>query len=84
MSKKVFFYMILDLVGVGITLLVRRFILSALGIVSISWLHSGLVLIINLAAIAVYLFIIFFFLLYWWSDRKWTAIKKAFRRKFKK
>jgi len=84
MSKKVFFYMILDLIGVGIILLIRGFLLGALGVVSVSWLHSGLVLIINLAAITVCLFIIFFFLLYWWSDRKWTAIKKSFRRKFRK
>lgn len=76
--------MVLDLIGVGIILLIRRFILGVLGVVSISWVQSVLVLLINLAAIAVCLFIIFFFLLYWWSDRKWTAIKKAFRRKFKK
>ena len=76
--------MVLDLIGLGLTLLIRSFLLGALGIVSVSWLHSGLVLIINLAAIAVCLFIIFFFLLYWWSDRKWTAIKSNFRRKFRK
>ena len=84
MSKKVFFYMILDLIGVGIILLIRGFILGALGVISVSWLHSGLVLIINLAAIAVCLFIIFFFLLYWWSDRKWTAIKNHFRKRVNK
>lgn len=84
MSKKVFFYMVLDLIGIGITLLARSFLLSTLGIISVSWVQSVLVLIINLAAIAVCLFIIFFFLLYWWSDRKWTAIKNHFRKRVKK
>lgn len=84
MSKKVFSYMVLDLIGIGITLLVRSFLLGSLGIISVSWVQSVLVLIINLAAIAVCLFIIFFFLLYWWSDRKWTAIKKNFKRRFRK
>ena len=84
MSKKVFFYMVLDLIGIGITLLIRNFLLGVLGVVSISWVQSVFVLIVNLAAIAACLFIIFFFLLYWWSDRKWTAIKSNFRRKFRK
>lgn len=84
MSKKVFFYMVLDLIGIGITLLIRNFLLGALGVVSISWVQSVLVLIVNLAAIAVCLFIIFFFLLYWWSDRKWTAIKNRFRKRVNK
>lgn len=84
MSKKVFFYMVLDLIGIRITLLIRNFLLGVLGVVSISWVQSVLVLIVNLAAIAVCLFIIFFFLLYWWSDRKWTAIKKIFKRRFRK
>lgn len=84
MSKKVFFYMILGLIGVGIILLIRGLLLGALGAVSVSWLHSGLVILINFATTAIVLFIVFFFLLYWWSDRKWTKIKKKFQKKFRK
>ena len=81
MSKKVRFYMILDLVGVGITFLARALLLGTANMVTVPWLHIGLIIIINIATIAVCLFIVFFFLLYWWSDKKWTNIKAKFKKK---
>lgn len=80
MSKKVLFYMILDLIGIGIALLVRWVLCNIFTDISELWLQSILVIAANIAFIAVCLFIIFFFLLYWWSDRKWTNIKKKFKK----
>lgn len=73
--------MILDLIGIGIALLVRGLLCNVLTVISELWLQSILVIVVNIACIAVCLFIIFFFLLYWWSDRKWTNIKRKFRKK---
>ena len=81
MSKKVRFYMMLDLIGVGITFLIRALLLSIANMFTTPWLHIMLVIVINVAAIAVCLFILFFFLLYWWSDKKWTDIKRRFKKK---
>ena len=81
MSKKVRFYMMLDLIGVGITFLARALLLYATNMVTVPWLHVGLVIVINITTIAVCLFILFFFLLYWWSDKKWTNIKQRFKKK---
>jgi len=81
MSKKVRFYMLLDLVGIGITFLVRALLLGVAGMIAVQWLYIGLVIVINIATIAVCLFILFFFLLYWWSDKKWTNIKQRFKKK---
>ena len=81
MSKKVRFYMMLDLIGVGITFLARALLLYTTNMVTVPWLHVGLVIVINIATIAVCLFILFFFLLYWWSDKKWTNIKQRFKKR---
>ena len=81
MSKKVRFYMMLDLIGIGITFLVRALLLGAANIITGPWLQIGLIFVINIATIAVCLFIVFFFLLYWWSDKKWTNIKQRFKKK---
>ena len=80
MSKKVLFYMGLDLIGIGITLLVRALLCNTCANITDPMLQSAALFIINIASVAVCLFIIFFFLLYWWSDRKWTSIKKRFRK----
>ena len=81
MSKKVRFYLILDLVGIGITLLVRAVLCGKLSGVSEPLLQSGFIIIVNVASVAICVFIVFFFLLYWWSDRKWTALKRKFKKK---
>lgn len=76
MSKKVLFYLVLDLIGVVITLIIRGFLCKAFIVIPDLWMQSILTLAVNIATGAVILFIIFFFLLYWWSDRKWKNIKK--------
>ena len=79
MSKKVIFYLFLDLIGVGITLLVRMLLCNAAIGVSDPFIQNVIVLIINVVAIAICLFVLFFFLLYWWADRKWKSVKKNLR-----
>ena len=79
MSKKVIFYLFLDLIGVGITLLVRMLLCNAAIGVSDTFIQNVIVLIINVVAITICLFVLFFFLLYWWSDRKWKSVKKNLR-----
>ena len=81
MSKKVLFYMILDLIGIGITFIVRGLLRGSFARITEPWLQSALVIAVNIITAAVCLFIIFFFLLYWWSDKKWTAVKKKFGKK---
>ena len=78
MSKKVLFYLTLDLIGGVITLIIRSLLCNAFIAIPDLWMQSVLNLAVNIASGAVILFIIFFFLLYWWSDRKWTRIKKKF------
>lgn len=79
MSKKVRFYMILDLAGIGVIFIFRVLLLSLANMVTFHWIKIGLVIVINVVTIAVCLFVVFFFLLYWWSDKKWTNIKRKFR-----
>lgn len=82
MSKKVLFYLSLDLVGIGITIIVHLLLCKFVYWLALDHLFTTLLLlVVHIVAGAVYLFIIFFFLLYWWSDRKWTAIKRKYRRK---
>lgn len=81
MSKKVVFYLILDLIGVGITLFIRWVLCDAMTGVSDPFIKSVIMLTINGISIAVCLFILFFFLLYWWSDKKWANIKQKFKKK---
>lgn len=76
MSKKVFFYMILDSVGIALTLLCRKWLFTAIG----NSFFSGIaIIVINIFCAIIFLIIVFFFLLYWWSDRKWSRIKKRFK-----
>ena len=81
MSKKVKFYLVLDLIGAGIALIIRALLCNAVMLISESMLQMALIVIINVITILVLLFIVFFFLLYWWSDRKWTGIKNKFKKK---
>lgn len=80
MSKKVMFYMILDIIGIAIAWAVRYFLYELVRNVQEQWLRAGFVVLSNIAFFTVCLFIAFFFLLYWWSDRKWTRIKKKLKR----
>lgn len=81
MSKKVRFYMVLDLIGIAITVLVRTLLCSAFARISDQLIQSILVIAVNIVCVAICLFIVFFFLLYWWSDKKWTNIKRKFKKK---
>ena len=82
MSRKVKFYLMLDVVGIGIVLLIRRLLVNAVLLISDQWLQTIILIIINGLFVATCLSIVFFFLLYWWSDKKWTDIKnKCYRRK---
>ena len=76
MSKKVLFYLVLDLIGVVITLIIRSLLCNAFITIPDLWMQSALNLAVNIASGVVILFIILFFLLYWWSDRKWESTKK--------
>ena len=80
MSKKVLFYMILDLIGIGIALISRYLLCNTFSSISDPLLQSALILAVNVIFTVVCLFILFFFLLYWWSDRKWTKIKRKFKK----
>jgi len=82
MSKKVLFYMTLDLIGIGITLLARAGLCNLVySQLSDQFICTILTLAVNIASIGICLFIVFFFLLYWWSDKKWTNIKQRFKKK---
>lgn len=81
MSQKVRFYLILDLIGVGITFLVRWLLVRAIHLIGEPWIQTMCIVLANVATVAVCLFILFFFLLYWWSDKKWTKVQQKFRRK---
>lgn len=81
MSRKVKFYMMLDVIGVGITLLVRMLLCHFIQLIPEPWVQIGLSIMLNIVSIAICLFIVFFFFLYWWSDRKWTNIKSKFRKR---
>ena len=76
MSEKVKIYLILDLIGVGTTLIIRAILCSLVILIPETSLQMILLAAINIITICVLLFILFFFLLYWWSDKKWTAVKQ--------
>lgn len=80
MSKKVLFYMILDVIGIAIAWTVRCFLCELACNVQEQWLQTGVVVVINVAFFTICLFIVFFFLLYWWSDRKWARLKKKIKK----
>lgn len=80
MSKKVFLYLILDLLGIGLIFLVGTLMRNAVGGLSESWLQCGLLILIHAICGTLCLVILFFFFLYWWSDRKWCVIKKKWRK----
>jgi len=81
MSRKVKFYMMLDLIGIGITLLVRMLLCRFIQFIPEPWMQSGLSIMLNIVCVAICFIIVFFFFLYWWSDRKWTDIKIKFRKR---
>lgn len=80
MSEKVLFYLVLDLIESIITLILRSLLCNTFTTIPVLWMQSILTLAVNIAAVTVVLFIIFFFLLYWWSDRKWSNLKKTFKK----
>ena len=81
MSKKVLFYMVIDSSAIGITLLIRALLCGAFSGVSEPLLQGVFMIVVNTVCIAICAFIVFFFLLYWWSDKKWTDIKRKFKKK---
>ena len=81
MSKKVRFYMFLDIIGIGLTLFFRFVCINrVLPIITDVRLQKVAVIFSNIGTIAMCLFIVCCFLLYWWSDRKWTKIKQRFKK----
>ena len=80
MSKKVLFYLVLDLIGITLTAFIGKYLCETSDAVTNPWVSNGISLIINFLCACVTIFIIFFFLLYWWSDRKWSRIKKKLRK----
>ncbi len=81
MSKRVLFYLILDLFGAGLVYLLRMGLCSLIFCVSDSWLRILLFLTVDVVMVAILGVILFFFLLYWWSDKQWEKIKRRFRRR---
>jgi hypothetical protein len=81
MSKKVRFYLILDLIGIGIALLIRFLLCRSFAVITELWIQGALCIAVNVICVAVCLFIVFFFLLYWWSDITWTNIKNKVKKK---
>ena len=80
MSKKVLFYLVLDLIGVAITALIGKYLCEISDAVTNPWVSNGIALAVNFLCACVAIFIIFFFLLYWWSDRNWSKIKNKFKK----
>ena len=78
MSKKVFFYMVLDSIRIALSVFIGKWLCKMSDAVTNPWVSNGISLIINFLCVLVCIFIIFFFLLYWWLDRKWRRIKKRF------
>ena len=83
MSEKVRFYLILDLIGVAITFVIRYLLVKAVLFIPEPLIQTILIIALNILTALVCLFILFFFLLYWWSDKKWTSVKKKWRKFFK-
>ena len=81
MSKKVRFYLILDFIGIAIAFCIRTLLCNAFADISEQFIQNGITIAVNIVFGIVCLFIIFFFLLYWWSDRKWTNIKRKFKKR---
>ena len=81
MSKKVLFYLVLDSLGIALTIFIGKWLCEMCDAVTNLWVSNGISLIINFLCACVTIFIIFFFLLYWWSDRKWSKIKRWFKNK---
>lgn len=80
MSKKVFFYMVLDLAGIALTVMCGKWLCNLCTAIDNSFFSDAFIFIVNIVCVFVCLFILFFFLLYWWSDGTWSKIKGYFFR----
>ena len=81
MSKKVLFYMLLDLAGIALTGLCGKWLCSLCTARGDSFFSSVVIFAINIFCVLICAFVLFVFLLYWWSDRTWSKIKRRFGRK---
>ncbi len=81
MSKKVFCWLIVDLIFAGgVTLgcillghAIAQHMGNAVAAKGVSVLFTAIYCVVDAITL-------FYFLLYWWSDRKWTAIKRKFKK----
>ena len=76
MSIKVFLYLILDLLGIGLIFLVGTLMRNAVGGLSESWLQCEMLILIHAICGTLCLVILFFFFLYWWSEKNGVSSRK--------
>lgn len=81
MSKKVFVHFLIDLVIVGIVTVIYLVLKQFIYGLRLDVLGQVLQLIVMVLYIVFDVVVLFFFLLYWWSDKKWTDIKRKFKKK---
>ena len=81
MSKKVFVHFLIDSVIVGIVTVIYLVLKQFIYGLRLDVLGQVLQLIVMVLYIVFDVVVLFFFLLYWWSDKKWTDIKRKFKKK---
>ena len=82
MSKKVFHWLIVDIVFAAIVTLVIIWLGNVISTRIDDETIKDVIFVVKTAIwIIVDLIVLFYFLLYWWSDRKWTNIKNQFKKR---
>ncbi|MDO4563159.1 MAG: hypothetical protein Q4C12_04930 [Clostridia bacterium] len=80
MSKKVFGYLLLDLFFIGLVTALFLWLKHCCGLIEYDIARKIAIVVLAVMYVIIDCIIAFFFFLYWWSDKKWTNIKRKFRK----
>lgn len=80
MSKKVFGYLLLDLFFVGLITAMFLWLKHCCGLIEYDIVREIVIIALTIIYAVIDCIVAFFFLLYWWSDKKWTIVKRKFKK----